>query len=278
MEARTLLETSLELLGSGEPDESMAALSGTLGTMLFFAGEVDSAGERVEDALEIAEVLWLPEILAAQLITKSFVLDVRGRRAEALGILKYALELALENDLPSEAIRAYGNLSHQMQTRDRYQEALDYGRSALALARRIGDRQRELENLVQNFALFATGQWDEALSRVSHIPEWESQPPFILTTLSMIVLVHVARGELEEADAVLRFSDRLEVATDVESRATLAMARACRLGAEADPSAAVAAGRQAMEARHQEGWGHECVKIGFVEAVDAALALGDLSR
>jgi len=276
-EARELLERSLELLGTEDPDESMAALSGSLGTMLFFAGEVDSAGERVEDALEIAEVLWLPEILAAQLITKSFVLDGRGRRAEALGILKYALELALENDLPSEAIRAYENLSHQMQTRDRYQEALDYGRSALALARRIGDRQRELENLAaQNFALFATGQWDEALSRVSHIPDWESQP-FILTTLWTIVLVHVARGELEEADAVLRFSDRLEVATDVESRATLAMARACRLGAEADPSAAVAAGRQAMEARHQEGWGLEGVKIGFVEAVDAALALGDLS-
>ncbi|MDQ3661741.1 MAG: AAA family ATPase [Actinomycetota bacterium] len=276
VEARELLERSLELLGTEEPDESTAALAGSLGTLLFFAGEVDAAGERVEVALEIAEALWLPEILASQLITKSFVLDVRGRRAEALGILKYALELALENDLPSEAIRAYGNLAHQMQTRDRYKDALDYGRSALALARRIGDRHQELETLAaQNFTLFATGHWDEAVSRAFAVPDWESQPPFILITLSAVVLVHVARGELDEANAVLRVSDRLKGATDVEARASLAMARACTLRARSDLTQAIAAGRQAMEARHQEGWGHEVVKVGFVEAVEAAFTLGD---
>ncbi|MDQ3218119.1 MAG: AAA family ATPase [Actinomycetota bacterium] len=277
MEARTLLETSLELLGSGEPDESMAALAGTLGNLLFFAGEVGEAGERVEAALEIAEALWLPEVLADQLITKSFVLEVRGRRAEALGLLKYALELALENDLPSVAIRAYGNLAHQMQIRDRYEDALDYEATAVALARKIGDRPREMEGSVaQMFSLFATGRWDDALLRASDVSDWENQSPLLMAVLLPITLVHVARGELDRAHDVLHACTRLE-GGDVQDRAGLAMARACVLRSRAGYSEALGAGREAIAARSQEGWGTESVKVGFVEAVEAAFALADLT-
>ena len=56
-----------------------------------------------------------------------------------------------------------------------------------------------------------------------------------------------------------------------------ALARATVLRAEGDFPAALEAGQAAMRVR-ELGLGHEAVKAGFVEAVEAALALGDPAK
>ena len=244
--------------------------------MLFFTGQVNAAGERIELALEIAESLWLPEGLAQALITKSFVLDAKGRRAESLGLLKYALEIALESDIPSVAVRAYGNLGYQMQTRDRCEEALGYIKSALALARRLGDRPREWFSATNSiFPLFVVGGWDEAVAQALEIPDPAALEKNALASLMLLSLIHVNRGDLDAARHILALGDSVESTAVPEYRALHACGRAIVQRAEGSDAQAVSSGREAMEVRSTEGLGHESVKQSFVEAVEAAFGLDD---
>lgn len=277
-EARRLLTESLDLLAQDEPDEAIGAIANSLARNCYFGGDVDSAAQHVELALEVAEKQGLPELLASALTTKSFVLDARGRRAEGLAVLKHSLDIALENDITSEATRAYANLTHQMQTRDRYDEAIDYGRLLLSLVRRIGDRQRELESLLADgFSLFVTGEWDEALRRADEIPDRDKQSNYVLASLMVLTWVLVNRGDLTAAGALLRDCMPLRDSPDVQVRAMFWAAQACVRRAEVDLTACIDAARAALEARSQEGWGAEFVKAAFVEAVEAALSLGDVA-
>ena len=59
---------------------------------------------------------------------------------EGLALLRYALEVALEHDKPSAALRAYYNLADSLSQVDRYEEADATVRDGLALARRVGNR------------------------------------------------------------------------------------------------------------------------------------------
>jgi class 3 adenylate cyclase/tetratricopeptide (TPR) repeat protein len=51
-----LMEQSLALLSNEEPDEDLAWLAAQLGRFLFFAGQIDAAAQRIETALQIAEL------------------------------------------------------------------------------------------------------------------------------------------------------------------------------------------------------------------------------
>ena len=68
------------------------------------------------------------------------MLAARGRKREGLVLLRYALEVALEHDKPSAALRACYNLADCSAQADRYEEAADAVRDGLALARRVGNR------------------------------------------------------------------------------------------------------------------------------------------
>ena len=52
----------------------------------------------MEEALEVAESLWLPDILSDALNTKSLILAALGRPEEGLALLERALAIALEHD------------------------------------------------------------------------------------------------------------------------------------------------------------------------------------
>jgi tetratricopeptide (TPR) repeat protein len=170
-EAVDRMERSYEVLASEDPDEDFAALAAELARLDFFAGRIDLAFDRVEAAIDIAEGLWLPEVLANALNTKGIILySARGRRHEAYALLRYALELAVENDLPSATHRAMFNLADLAAQADRYQEARDYVEQGLALNRRLGNRANEWLFLGQVYSHFALGEWDEVLALVGDIP------------------------------------------------------------------------------------------------------------
>src|SRR5207247_1551687 len=95
-EALDRMDRSFQVLSAEEQDEDLALLAAQLGRMEFFAGRIDVAEERVETAIDIAESLWLPEILSHALNTKGVILYTsRGRRRQGYALLKYALEIAL---------------------------------------------------------------------------------------------------------------------------------------------------------------------------------------
>ena len=109
------MDRAYQALSQEEPDADLAQLAAQLGRFLFFAGRHDIAMQRIESALELAEGLALPETFSQALNTKAILLVSHGRMLEGLALLRYALEVALENDKPTAALRAYFNLADSLQ-------------------------------------------------------------------------------------------------------------------------------------------------------------------
>ena len=109
--------TAFAVLAGDEPDADVAMLAAQLGRLHYFAGDRPSASERIERALDIAEALTLPAVLASALNTKSLILQHRPHEAEAL--LREALRISLDSDLIPEALRAYNNLVIKLDAADR---------------------------------------------------------------------------------------------------------------------------------------------------------------
>jgi tetratricopeptide (TPR) repeat protein len=228
-------------------------------------------------ALTIAESLWLPEVLSQALNTKGVVAQFQGRFEEALALLTHALELALENDLPSAAVRAYNNLSDGLVRRDRYEQALEYDRQGLALARKVGNRIWEWRLMGDSTsALSLTGRWTEALDQLATMPEEGTAAGYGL--LPSLAEVQVNRGSLTEARELLSLLARFETSVDLQERAEYEAAKAILLQAEGRHDDALAAGEEAFNARGVLGVGNQAVKSGLVWAAEAALALGNLGK
>ena len=88
-EAIGLMEGAFEVLVSDEPDADVATLAAQLGRLHYFAENATLAAEHIETALEIAEELDLPAVLASALNTKSLLLN--RRRYESDALLRQAL-------------------------------------------------------------------------------------------------------------------------------------------------------------------------------------------
>jgi class 3 adenylate cyclase/tetratricopeptide (TPR) repeat protein len=271
------MEAAFGVLAAEESDEDLATLAAELGRMYFLKGEFDVAAERIEVALGIAESLWLPEVLSQALNTKAVIAAFRGRPHEALALLTYALQVALENDLPTAALRAYGNLSDSLGRRDRYDDALEQARLGLALARKVGNRVYEWRLIGEaTSALCLTGRWTEALGQVAELPQQGLATAFGL--LPSLPEIYVGQGSLTEAKELLSLLVRYETSLEPQERAEYAATKAIVLHAEGSHANAVAVGEEAFQARGELGAGNQAVKAGFVWAVEAALALGNLTK
>ena len=73
------IEAALKVMADEEPDADLATLTEIYARLRYFLGDTDTAAERVERALEIAESLVLHDVLVDALNTKHLVLATRGR-------------------------------------------------------------------------------------------------------------------------------------------------------------------------------------------------------
>ncbi len=273
------MDRSFAVLSREEPDEDLAWLAAQLGRFMFFAGEAEVALQRIETALDIAEALSVPEILSHALNTKAIIFTGRGRRLEALTLLRYSLDVALEHDKPSAALRAYYNLADTLCHPDRYEEAASTVREGLALARRIGNRSWEWQFLGQVYPFFALGEWDEAHALISGLPEekWlevRVSWPGIPTAAT----VDTHRGLLEQAERIVRLCAEMENSADIQERSSYALARSNLLLMSGSTAEALHAAEAAFTAGKEMGITQEYVKQAFVAAVEAALEVGDLEK
>jgi class 3 adenylate cyclase/tetratricopeptide (TPR) repeat protein len=279
-DALARMDRSFEVLAGDEPDEDLAALAAQLGRFLFFRGDVGSAASRIEVALEIAEAQGLPEILSQAINTKSMILTARGRRREALALLRYALDVALEHEIPTAALRAHFNLADSAIQRDAYEEAKQHVTAGLAMARRVGHRQWELQMLGQLYPMVSLGEWDEVEEIMSAMPQ-ELMPENRIAFngfLASVPAVRVHRGQLAEARAAHEIFSDAGLSDDIQERATWAAGEATIARAEGRLEDALELAEQALATREELGFGHEAMKDAFVEAAEAALALGKLER
>src|SRR5215469_6375089 len=166
------MEQAFAVLSQDEPDEDLATLAATLGRLHFFRGNMDIARSRLETALDIAEPLALPEVISQALNTKALVGLYQGRVEENSALLRHALEIAVEHDLSTAALRAYVNLAESLHRRDRYEESLEKFQEGIVLARRVGNRLWEVPLIGDRlFPLFVVGRWHEVLQSAAEIPE-----------------------------------------------------------------------------------------------------------
>ncbi len=274
------MERAFAVLATEEPDADLASLAAQLGRFLFFAGRSELALQRIETALEIAEALGVPEIFSEALNTKAIILAGRGRRLEAQALLPYALQVALDNDKPSAALRAFYNYADTLCHADRYEESADAVREGLALARRVGARWWQWQFLGQLYPLFSLGAWDELLTMLSELPEehWDELRVAWPGILTFGATVNAFRGKQEDAERLLRRCRAMESSADVQERASYNLGRANLLLMAGDAAGALEAARMAFTARETMGITQEYAKQSFVTAVEAALTLGETDQ
>jgi tetratricopeptide (TPR) repeat protein len=272
------MERAYAVLSDDEPDQDLATLAAQLGRLHWFHGDVARAAERVESALEVAEALWLPEIVAQALITKSIVADTMGRSEESIALVKHALELALENDLPWAALRAHANLGDTLARRERFDEALENHEATAALAARVGGARWQRMSLSDSsYVLGVRGDWDEAVAKAAEVLD-EPQAGYIWGLFSLVSEVYIPRGSLDEARDLLASLSRAETSADVQERTAYLAAKAALLRATGSPDDALAAAETALEEIAILGATSQSIRFAFLEALESALALGELDR
>jgi class 3 adenylate cyclase/tetratricopeptide (TPR) repeat protein len=274
------MERAFAVISTDEPDGDFALLAARMAGGYAFSGDLERAGERAELALDVAESLGLPEPLTRAFHAKSLVASARGHPQEAVASCAQALAIALEHDLPEQASILYHNLSAHSYERDRYTDALGYLQPALELARRLGDRPREWSLLAElTYPLYMTGRWAEALAALEDLTEEQIRSgAMFLSVLTSVLEIHIQRGQLEQAQRLYSLFSRLETSADLQEQGMYRGATAALRRAEGRFGDALEAGAATVEFARTLGAGHQLVKQGLVEAIEAALALGERER
>ena len=215
--------------------------------------------------------------MAIALGAKAWFAHSRGHLEEAIALLKHELAIALEHDLAEEASNSYFLLSDASFHRDRYADALEYLRESIAFSRRIGNRPYEWSALAEStYALFMLGRWDEALEVTEELREEQVRSGgMFLSLLTGPFEIHLHRGELAEARQLFAQFSNLEGSKDVQERVCFYGATAALRRAEGHLREALDVGRRAEEGVPSLRLSHQAIEQGMVEAIEAALALGD---
>jgi class 3 adenylate cyclase/tetratricopeptide (TPR) repeat protein len=282
------MERSFAVLADDPPDADLAALAAQLGRLHYFTGDFERAAARIEQALAMAEGLAHPEVLSQTLNTKGILCVATGRTEEGFALVRHALKLGLDAGIQSAALRAYFNLASLLLDHDRFEPSLDLSREGLTLARRIGDRGWEW-SLVANIVLarMMRGEWDEALAQVGEIPHFdalESSHEFTGVRFAAVELlltvapICVARGQVEEAAQVLGRYATFRDSADVQERIAYGTAASAILRARGKPAEALRLALAAFDDRAGVGNVSHYTKMSFLEAVEAALDLGELDQ
>ena len=270
------MDAALALLSSEEPDADLAALAAQVGRFRFFSGDLPRAMERIETALRLAEELNLPDILSQALNTKGIVLVNSGRYVEGGALISFALDIALENDIPTEALRGYNNVADIHARLDRYERSDDVYADGLALARRVGNRSSEWQFLSQLYPAYALGRWDEALERAAQVPEdafAQIRFPFVCL-VGPVCAILANRGEVAEAGRIAGLHPELRDSDDLTERGAHAWAESVVALARGEGAAAVGSAELGWATRDVGGISSEGVKESFAVGVEAALRTG----
>jgi predicted ATPase/class 3 adenylate cyclase len=267
------LEEAYAALPEDEPEDELAYLLSQLARWLFFAGRYELCDERNEHALDIAERLWLPEVLSHALNTKGLLALEQGHMETARALHRRALEIALENDLPGATMRGHTNLGSLEARLGNLAESDEQTLRALELARRVGDREAEwfqLGNLCESYLL--SGKWDEVVQIYGEIPPGFETRAHGLHMQMAEIARH--RGDPGSARTAFESTSALAESASLQDRLVYVVSEFHALVAENEPQRAL---RVVEEARDEL----LALPDGFwidLLIVEAALAIGDVER
>jgi predicted ATPase/class 3 adenylate cyclase len=267
---------SFEILRNDEPDDDLAMLAAQLARFHWFIGNTEAAVEPLEFALEIAESLFLPGVLAEALNTKNLLLIAKGRRQESEALLRHSLRIAQEHGIQSSVYRAQFNLAYHVSGEDRYEEAQEIDRAALEMARRRGDRGWAwafLGHLHQTNYLL--GNWEDLDATEEEVSELLEAG--IRARIDMLVILPHVYFHTSRLDRLQRLVERMpEPSAEVQDIGGHALGRSAHARADGRHADALAQAEQVLAMGDDLGFEHPYSRLAFVDALEAALELGDL--
>ena len=268
---------SFEILRNDEPDEDLAALAAQLARIQWFTGNAEAAVEPLEFALEIAESLFLPEVLSEALNTKNLLLIQNGRRQESEALLRHSLRIAQEHGVQSSAFRAQFNLGYHIAGEDRYEEAQELDREALEQAQRRGDRVWAWAfrgHLRQTDYLL--GNWDGLEETDEELDELLQAG--VRARLDMIGIYPHVWMNTGRTDRLERFIEQVqsEPSAEIQDIAGHALALSAYARAGGRHAEAVAKSDEVLARLDELGFEHPFSRLAFVDSLESAFQLGDL--
>jgi predicted ATPase/class 3 adenylate cyclase len=270
-------EAAIATLKADGASPELAATYAALGRLQMLAGDNTSAAGNLEQALRLAETLVLEDTFVDALTSKAVVLHSTGRLLEARLLLEDAVDLGRGRDDQSWW-RPAGNLAMVLLDSDRHAEAVAISNELVDHARKRGDREQLTFQLHSALPmLVALGRWDDALTSIAEGMEQQSS---IWAKSGSVegVAVLCEQGRLAEAEELFAAAASLRDDAQIELRAGWLLAEARLLRARARIDDALAAAQRVVGFAPQLGLTSTYVKRGYVEALEAALALGDLAR
>jgi tetratricopeptide (TPR) repeat protein len=276
-EAVERLELASLALEKDTPSPELASLLAELGRIQAIQGRGDAAAAHLERALTLAELLQLPEVFVEALISKSIIVQLQGRLAEARILLEAAAERALSEQLYASTLRANNNLAYVLEASDHYAETLDLYEQTIRLARRRGDVRWESQLRTASIIdLYLLGRWDEALPIANE--QLQAETEIAQGQLLAIALIHCERDDLASARAVMERGEPLRNSSNPQNAAGYGSMEARVLRAEGRPAEALSAAERALARRDELAMTDTEVKRGLIESVEAALDLHDLDK
>jgi class 3 adenylate cyclase/tetratricopeptide (TPR) repeat protein len=255
--------------GAGD-EEAFAEVAVSWSRVAFVSGDHAKAVRLADAALPTLEGRRLNALLVNALTTKAIVLAEAARPAESSALLRYVIDLAVEEDLGAEAIRGYFNLAENLMGEARFAEAQELLDRGLGLARRRGDRRGERWMVAQGLlASLIQGRWDDALTDAMALQTTQDQ--FGYQALGFIPFVLAPRGDTE---ALKDLADSLPVDTGWAEQDRVARSSRALIQRElGDASGALPAAMEACLELLESSISH--IPLEFGEAVDTAFSAGE---
>ena len=264
------LEEAFAALADEEPGPELAELAEALGRLRGFLGDWGAAEERIDRALEIAEALFVPAVLVNALNTKGLLVERSGRHQESLALFRHANELGRLYAPGEPYDRALHNLSHTLNSHDRFAEAMEIQRELMERSRRQGNPVQEQRSLAHyaysRWMLGAPDAYDPADYTTSdqHVTEGR---------LTAAVRVALNRGDVAAARAALDEHSRLRDSDETQMQIGFRCLEAEILRTEGRAVEAVASARTGLEVYPYPL--HPFYKLTWFEACEAALDVAD---
>ena len=201
-EALALMRPAYDELIGGERTPEVALVAAQLARIAYFAGEREFALATTEVALDMGEIMHLPEVLAEALTTKATLVYHRPHESGAL--LQEAIRIAKANDLSQTLLRSQFNFSGLAIEHDRLAEAREMLDDALAHARLRGDRTwgtLVVGQLAEVLELM--GEWDEAWAVLDSLQNSSMTQFGTSLRISPMISLLLGRGQVAEARSLL---------------------------------------------------------------------------
>ena len=266
-EAIVLLRETIQMLpeNSVERADALAQLAINLAIGL----HEDEAGFAAADAcLMIAEPAERWPTITTAFHALARARDRQGRLQEALALRERALQIALDHDLASEALRGFNNLADAFLQQDRYRETLELALRGRALAEERGDRVWQRAGaLMAATARLGLGEWDELDPADLDTTDFHSCALWLPWAR-----IHAARAEHDALRAILTAARDHPGIQSSEFADDLTVTQAIGLRALGDDGAAL---ELALPIATAETTLNEVRREALVDAGLAALALGD---